>query len=477
MMTSAGLLRLPLEMLTAICLHLDLRDIARTAKTCKRFRSGESELDTVERPTKSPVIAALSELGFTRPEVVPSTRPDGCSESWVAYLGRCALQRGCREAPLIAAGWRHSLFVDGGGRLLACGRGAAVGHGDLNAVVSTPAPVAIMAGIRVRSVAAGSTHSLAVSWDGRVYSWGDNSCAKLGHGDRLARPTPTLVQGVEGVRGVAVSDDKSLALTQCGLAFRWGRSPMIGEEDSLRPTAIEIERFGGVRLRYLCTALHKSFAIGEEGQIFSWGRDRRGILGHGDKKDQPSPKRVEALRDVRASSVSSGWSHALALTESGQVYAWGENTRRATTGNPNAASELELLPRLVEALRGVRVANISVAGWRSYAVSDIGQLWAWGIDRDGDRPLGHGERRDCSVPRPIQSLRSVKVNAVVAGDGHTLALAADGFVYAWGGPHAERTGALGLGRAAKDAKGESISRSVPRRGAALAPLTHCFSAD
>jgi alpha-tubulin suppressor-like RCC1 family protein len=94
-----------------------------------------------------------------------------------------------------------------------------VGHGDDQAVCSAPTAVVAMAGVRVRSVAAGRCHSFALGWDGRVYSWGQNNRGQLGHGDRLARPTPVLVQGLEGVRGVAAASDHSLAVTQSGAVF------------------------------------------------------------------------------------------------------------------------------------------------------------------------------------------------------------------------------------------------------------------
>jgi alpha-tubulin suppressor-like RCC1 family protein len=269
------------------------------------------------------------------------------------------------------------------------------------------------------------------------------------------------------VRGIAATVDKSLAVTQCGCVFTWGQSLSAEREDSLRPVAIE--GFGGVRVCWVRIGDREAFAICEHGELFSWGRGVYGILGHGDTENQPLPKRVEALRGVRVSSVSAGWSHALALAEDGVVYAWGENTRLATMGNPSVASEL--LPKPVPALLSVRMVSVEVAGWRSYAVADTGELWAWGIDRDGARPLGHGEQTDCTLPKPIESLRGVKVDAVTAGDGHTLALADEGSVYAWGGAHAERTGALGLGQSTEDSASTVPTACVPRRLTTLPPLT------
>jgi hypothetical protein len=194
--------------LTNVCQHLDLRDVVRASEACKRLRHGDGALETVDLPTKSPVVTALRELPFPRPELVPRTRPTGCYESWVAYLARGARQRRCREAPPIATGYRCSLFVEAAGRLLACGCGSPVGYGN---VYFNPSPMAAMAGVRVRSVVIGDHCSLALGWDGRVYSWGDNESGQgpyrrlgpLGHGDRQQRLTLMLVKGLQSVCGIA----------------------------------------------------------------------------------------------------------------------------------------------------------------------------------------------------------------------------------------------------------------------------------
>eukprot|EP00962_Isochrysis_galbana_P015359 scaffold4406_cov112-Isochrysis_galbana.AAC.19 len=113
------------------------------------------------QPTKSsPVATALRQHAFPAAELIPSTRPIGYMESWIAYQASCARQRRFREAPPIVTGLRRSLFVDTAGRLLSCGNDSVF--------FSASTSVAAMAGVRVRSVAAGALHSLAPGWDGRV---------------------------------------------------------------------------------------------------------------------------------------------------------------------------------------------------------------------------------------------------------------------------------------------------------------------
>jgi alpha-tubulin suppressor-like RCC1 family protein len=104
----------------------------------------------------------------------------------------------------------------------------------------------------------------------------------------------------------------------------------------------------------------------------SWGNGIAWKLGHGDEQKQTAPKRVEALRGIRVSVGAFGWDHALALTEDGLVYAWGENTEAAVLGDPNV--ERQVLPKPVEALRGVRVGSIAAFEYHGYAVADTGEL-------------------------------------------------------------------------------------------------------
>jgi alpha-tubulin suppressor-like RCC1 family protein len=233
-----------------------------------------------------------------------------------------------------------------------------------------------------------------------------------------------------------------------------------GRQVSLWPTIAE--GFGEVRARRVCYYRESAYAIGENGDLLSWGGRSHGLLGHGDENYQLLPKRVEALRDVRVSSVSAGGWHALALAEDGVVYAWRANCWRALSGDPHV--QAELLPYPVDALQGVRVVSIVVAAYRGYAVADTGELWAWGLDVKDDTPLYHDEQVICLVPKPIEALRGVKVDAVAGGINHTLALADDGSVYSWGGSYAARIGALGLGPSVSGAK---VPVRTPRRIPAL----------
>jgi alpha-tubulin suppressor-like RCC1 family protein len=67
---------------------------------------------------------------------------------------------------------------------------------------------------------------------------------------------------------------------------------------------------------------------------------------------------------------------------------------------------------------------------------------------------------NCLLPKPIESLRGMNVDAMAVAKKHMLALADDRSVYAWGHVDAAESGALGLG---PSVSGTRIPVRTPRR--------------
>eukprot|EP00966_Prymnesium_polylepis_P214068 4958142-Prymnesium_polylepis.1 len=81
-----------------------------------------------------------------------------------------------------------------------------------------------LAGVKVRAVAAGHCHSLVLSEDGVVYSFGDGAHGRLGHGDVDLQSTPKAVEALRGVKvsSIAVGRSTSLEVAADGVAYGWG---------------------------------------------------------------------------------------------------------------------------------------------------------------------------------------------------------------------------------------------------------------
>ncbi|EOD08802.1 hypothetical protein EMIHUDRAFT_358730 [Emiliania huxleyi CCMP1516] len=240
------------------------------------------------------------------------------------------------------------------------------------------------------AVTAGGSHSLALTADGAVWSWGWGNSGRLGHGDQQRQLLPKKVEAFAGRRVVAVS-----------------------------------------------AGVSHSLALTAGGAVWSWGDGDYGQLGHGDTQDQLLPKRIEALAGQRVIAVSAGYSHSLALTADGAVWSWGGGDY-GKLGHGDQQSQL--LPKKVEAFTGQRVITVSAGGRHSLALAADGSVCSWGLGGDGR--LGHGDEQRQLLPKKIEAFAGRRVVAVSAGSCHSLALAADGAVYAWGeGEH----GCLGHG--------------------------------
>jgi len=425
------LLDLPRELLVRSLSRCDPADIARVAAVSLLFHASLAE---------EGIRLRAQERGFELP-----AQPEGesCTVRWLCFAALL-----CESNPpaRVAAAYTHSVFIDGEGRLSSCGSAlpyvpgpGLLGHGEGVTRLNTPTRLPSTLGERAVSVSAGDAqlpyvpggHSLALTADGAVWSWGDGSGGQLGHGDQQHRWQPEKIEALAGQRVVAVSAGgvHSLALAADGSVWSWGEGEFgrLGHGDQqsqLLPQ--KVEAFAGQRVLSVSAGGAHSIAITADGAVWSWGGGGDGRLGHGDQQRRLLPKKVEALASRRVVAVSAGDLHSLALTADGAVWSWGEGIGRLGHGD----QQRQLLPKKVEAIAGRRVVAVSAGMAHSLAVTTDGAVWSWGAGSFG--MLGHGDQRTQLLPKKVEAFAGQRVVAVSAGSTHSLAIAADGAVVAWG---------------------------------------------
>ncbi len=81
-----------------------------------------------------------------------------------------------------------------------------------------------LTGLPVQTIACGGNHSVAVSTSGAVYAWGKNDHGQLGLGDRTDRNLPAQVRSLrsQDVRRVTCGQDHTVCLTGDGGVFSFG---------------------------------------------------------------------------------------------------------------------------------------------------------------------------------------------------------------------------------------------------------------
>lgn len=138
---------------------------------------------------------------------------------------------------------------------------------------------------------------------------------------------------------------------------------------------------------------------------------------------QAFPCKSETFDGRKWKHISSGQHHTLALDETGQVFVLGrkEYGRLGLGDDCEDAKELTLVP----SLENHKCIDVAAGSAQSFAVTEKGDLYAWGMGSNGQ--LGTGEEEDFAVPTVIKGKAWMKDNKVVVrvvgGGQHTLILA------------------------------------------------------
>ncbi len=180
---------------------------------------------------------------------------------------------------------------------------------------TTPVDVAGLTS-RLASVSLGGSHTCSVSISGRLKCWGFNSSGQLGDGTNTDRSTPVDVARLTtSTVSVSAGDFNTCAVTKTGSLRCWG---------SNRNTPEEVAGFTG-NVTYVSPVAQHTCAVTTTGGLRCWGRNNLGQLGDGTTTDSNTPVDVVGLTG-RVAAVSAGSWHTCALTTSGTVKCWGDNS-------------------------------------------------------------------------------------------------------------------------------------------------------
>ncbi|KAH0908901.1 hypothetical protein HID58_032222 [Brassica napus] len=307
-----------------------------------------------------------------------------------------------RKVLLISAGASHSVALLTGDVVCSWGRGedGQLGHGDAE---DRPSPTQLSAldDHQIVSVTCGADHTVAYSQSRmEVYSWGWGDFGRLGHGNSSDLFTPLPIKALHGVRikQIACGDSHCLAVTMEGEVQSWGRNQNgqlgLGDtEDSLVPR--KIQAFEGIRIKMVAAGAEHTAAVTEDGDLYGWGWGRYGNLGLGDRNDRLVPERVTSAGAEKMSMVACGWRHTISVSYSGALYTYGWS-KYGQLGHGDL--EDHLIPHKLEALGSSVISQIS-GGWRhTMALTSDGKLYGWGWNKFGQ--VGVGDNIDqCS---PVQ---------------------------------------------------------------------------
>eukprot|EP00667_Euglena_gracilis_P004062 EG_transcript_4077 len=198
------------------------------------------------------------------------------------------------------------------------------GHGQLGlgdtADREVPQEVVEFHARPIDSLATGYGFSLVLA-GGVLYSFGLGSMS--GTGSRADQLTPTKVAFFEGktVKRIACGRHSSLVLCDAGL-FQFGQA--VNCQHVVRHLPQRLDFFDARVVTRLAVGVDHYLVLCNDDELYSFGRNLHGELGHGDTHNTTEPKLVAALRSLPIDAIAAGPNVSMVLTGAGELYAFGD---------------------------------------------------------------------------------------------------------------------------------------------------------
>lgn len=308
----------------------------------------------------------------------------------------------------VASGSRHSMALSDDGRLFTWGWGVQgqLGHGQ-NKTIMTPRQIDMPVDDPVVAISAGGLHSACITSTGECYTWGSSQYGQLGHGLEVVEKITCNIP-----RRVMLPHVKEEGLEKGKVVVESPEEPFIAESIA-------------------CGGMHTA-AVDKNGKLWCWGRADSGQTGKREWiftffSGLVVPHMVTEIEEKVTMVACGGW-HTAAVTYSGKVYTMGKED----FGILGTTVESELLShvKLIDSMTDKHVIGVSCGGWHTVLWTDDGELYACGKGEYGR--LGLGQEASVCEPVEVKIGDGVKVRSASAGGSHTLILTRSHGVFSTG---------------------------------------------
>ncbi len=193
-------------------------------------------------------------------------------------------------------------------------------------------------------------------------------------------------------------------------------------------------------ISYVACGRAHVLAVSGTGQVYAWGAGDKGQCGQGKNESEPYPVVIPALENKQSSFIAAGGNNsgAIVLSSSGkrELYLWGANDNGVLgTGDLKAVNVPTRNAPLSDSTDPVAYFDLGFAF--AAACTDSGALWTWGSNSHGQ--LGHGDTKDQHTPKQVKYFqdKKVAVTQCSAGENHIVCVgkkagSTDPSVYTWG---------------------------------------------
>uniref|UniRef100_A0A3P8SFU7 X-linked retinitis pigmentosa GTPase regulator n=1 Tax=Amphiprion percula TaxID=161767 RepID=A0A3P8SFU7_AMPPE len=234
------------------------------------------------------------------------------------------------KVKLVACGRDHTIVCSCGGVVYSAGSNQTgqLGLGHCNNTTSFHLLQPFCDWAPIKMLSAGCNTSAALTEDGRLFMWGDNSVGQIGLGDEGFAAEPREVMVGEQVMWVSCGNRHSAFITVHGNLYTFGESAngRLGlqvEQLSNHRVPQQVQGILGRVIQVSCGGEHTVALTGDD--VYTFGRGQHGQLGHGTFLfEVHSPKPLEHFSSSSIKHVSCGENHTAVITDSGLLYTFGD---------------------------------------------------------------------------------------------------------------------------------------------------------
>ncbi|MEW6558142.1 MAG: hypothetical protein AB1349_12470, partial [Elusimicrobiota bacterium] len=341
----------------------------------------------------------------------------------------------------VSCGGYHTIAINADGTLWAWGRNE-YGQLGLGTTIQMNTPTQVGSATNWSSVSCGELYTIAIKTDSTLWAWGDNGYSQLGLGTTIQMNTPTQIDSATNWSSVSCGGNHTIAIKTDGTLWAWGcnYSGQLGLGTTIQmntPTQVgTLTNWSSVSC-----GRENTIAIKTDGTLWAWGWNNCGQLGLGTTIQMNTPTQVGSATNW--SSVSGGGYHTIAIKTDGTLWSWGLNEY----GQLGLGTTIQMnTPTQVGS--ATNWSSVSSGVHHTIAIKTDGTLWAWGDNYYGELGLGNSggnwisydDGIDRNTPTQVGTLTNW--SSVSGGGYHTIAIKADGTLWAWG---YNVYGQLGLG--------------------------------
>ncbi len=250
------------------------------------------------------------------------------------------------EAPVaMATGFGHAMMLTENGEVYAWGRNSEyqVGNGKRKHV-QEPYKVDLQ---NIVQIACGGKFSIALDADGQLWGWGDNEHFELSPDKKMTRiQTPTKIDtGDIDIAYIDACGGSIVLLDTEGTLWTWGRNDFhqLGYNTKAKPTKEPQAVPLPLPVTYVAAYSSQTYAILEDGSLWSWGNNSYGQLGQGFRSSSTEGVLPAQVWDSDVVLVQGGSLFCVAMLKDGTVLTAGIS-KFGQQGEGNSKSKYTLAP-------------------------------------------------------------------------------------------------------------------------------------